>query len=386
MERRLLHLSLLADPLSPFAGGTVGGRQVLVRDSVRAMQREGFGIDVMTAAEGRSSERFALGHLARVVRLPAAGTADPAEAVAAWRRAALEWIGAQDIAYSLLHSHHWLSGALARVLRGDLGIPWVHSPWSMPRLDDRASTDPDRGPLAEADLVVVPYPAFAERVVEVEPAARVRVVNPGVDPGTFFPRDAGPVLKALGQSQRVLLTVVGHQDEGLDALLGAWRQRAERGTLPQGASLVVAGVAAPEPGSEAWERAGVRFLGAITHRTLARYYAAAAVAVLPTRRPSLGMAALEAMASGTPVVASAVAGQSSVVVNQETGLLFDPADSEALLDGALDLYARPSLIRRMGAAAVDHVAAHYTLERMARELAAVYAEATPALLRSGAPA
>lgn len=377
LERRLLHLSMLADPLSPFSGGIVGGRQVLVREAVRAVQAEGYGIDVMTAGGNGTVERSALGHLARVVRLGAvAADAGLADAAPAWGREALDWIQSQRRHYQLMHSHHWMSGAVASHLRGSLGVPWVHSPWAMPdpAQEDATTADAMVSQLRAADWVVVPYPAFADRILELAPHARVRVISPGVDVSTFFQREPGPVLKALGQKHRGLLTVVGHADDGVRALLSDWTDRHRVGALPADAVLLVAGIQAPDGDGEAWQQQGVRFLGALNHRNLARYYAAAAVTILPARHASLGMAALESMASGTPVVATAVPGQASVVVSGETGWLGPAEDTRALLDAALTLQRDATSARALGAAGIAHVAQHYTREQMARALAELYEE------------
>ena len=377
MERRLLHLSLLADPLSPFSGGMVGGRQVLVREAVRAVQSEGFGIDVLTAAGAGTEERSALGHLARVVRLrtvPAGAPMD--EAALAWGREAWDWIRSQRRHYQLMHSHHWMSGAVAAALRSDLGVPWVHSPWSMPDFDaqEPAMADAMRAQLASADWIVMPYPAFADRVAALVPGIRVRVISPGVDMATFFPRDPGPMLKTLGQTQRGVLTVVGEADDGVHALLEEWVRRHESGAIPRDVLLMVAGMDAPAASAADWAARGVRFLGTLPHRSLARYYSAAAATVLPARHASLGMAALESMASGTPVVATEVAGQASVVLTGETGRLVAPLETGALLDAALEIQSQPALARRMSGAAVEHIRAHYARERMAKTLADLYQE------------
>lgn len=377
MERRLLHLSMLADPLSPFSGGMVGGRQVLVREAVRAVQSEGFGTDVMTAAGTGPEERSALGHLARVVRLSGVRPGTPMEEAApVWAREAFDWIRSQRRHYQLMHSHHWMSGAVAAELKADLGVPWVHSPWSMPDFDgeEPSAAQSMRAQLASADWIVMPYPAFADRVAALVPGARVRVISPGVDMATFFPRDPGPMLKTLGQSQRGVLTVVGEADDGVHALLAEWSHRHEAGALPAGATLMVAGMDAPDGRAREWAARGVRFLGTLTHRTLARYYSAAAATVLPARHASLGMAALESMASGTPVVATEVAGQASVVLAGETGRLVAPHDTGSLLDAALAIHAEPAVGRRMGGAAVEHVREHYSRERMAKALADLYQE------------
>jgi glycosyltransferase involved in cell wall biosynthesis len=100
----------------------------------------------------------------------------------------------------------------------------------------------------------------------------------------------------------------------------------------------------------------------VPHPEIMAAFAAAAVVAVPSRWPEpQGLVAVEAMASGVPVVASSVGGLAEVVLPGETGLLVRPGDADALA-GALDqLLADPALRSRMSAAAkvraVDFAAA-----------------------------
>ncbi len=96
---------------------------------------------------------------------------------------------------------------------------------------------------------------------------------------------------------------------------------------------------------------------------------------MPSRWESCPYAALEAMGLGRPVIASAVDGLDEIVVHEQTGLLVTPEDPPQLAD-ALDRFAaRRSDCERLGRPAHERVAALYTIERMARETAAVYEDA-----------
>jgi len=124
----------------------------------------------------------------------------------------------------------------------------------------------------------------------------------------------------------------------------------------------VAGLAADLP--------QLRFLG---RRPDARAFIAAAdVLVNPSTVEGLPVAILEAMASRTPVVATAVGGVPSVIHDGATGMLVPPNDPEALAGAALRLLGDPALAGQLAAGARDLVVRDYGLERMVRAVETLY--------------
>jgi glycosyltransferase involved in cell wall biosynthesis len=77
----------------------------------------------------------------------------------------------------------------------------------------------------------------------------------------------------------------------------------------------------------------------------------ATVVVVPSRRESFGLVAVEAALLERPVVAARVGGLPEIVVHDETGLLVEPDDSAALADAMAFLLDNPPMARRMGARA-----------------------------------
>lgn len=126
----------------------------------------------------------------------------------------------------------------------------------------------------------------------------------------------------------------------------------------------------------------VRFLG--YRDDIPRLLAAADVVVLPSLYEGLPLAAIEALAAGRPLVASAVDGTPEVVIDGETGLLVPPADPLALAAAIERILADPPLAARLGEAGRQHVQQNFGLRRQVEETIAVYRELTGAVKEGAA--
>jgi glycosyltransferase involved in cell wall biosynthesis len=209
------------------------------------------------------------------------------------------------------------------------------------------------------------------------PPDRTEVIYGGADTRRFAP------VPGVGRDG-VLFVGRLTPHKGVDRLLQA---------LPAGASLQVAGSAGhdPHPPERDYpdllrrlaQGRDVSFLGPVPDAGLPDLYRRATVLVVPSvdrtcyGRPVpvselLGLVALEAMASGTPVVASRLGGLAEVVVDGETGFLVPPGDTGALADRLARLVGDRRLAARLGANARDHVLARFTWRVCAERCLAAY--------------
>jgi glycosyltransferase involved in cell wall biosynthesis len=171
------------------------------------------------------------------------------------------------------------------------------------------------------------------------------VVRNGVDTQRFQPQPQAQARAALGLDGAPLLLSVGHlvPVKGHDIALQALAQLAPR--YP-GARLVFVGDGPLRAALQAQAQAlgisaQVHFAGAVPNDQLAAWYSAADLLVLASRSEGWANVLLEAMACGTPVVATAVGGTAEVVGRPEVGRVVPPLDPAALAAGIEAMWAAP---------------------------------------------
>jgi D-inositol-3-phosphate glycosyltransferase len=386
---RIAMISAHSSPLATLGGKEAGGMNVYVRELSRELGRRGVAVDIFTRLQDPSVPTVvALDRNARVINLRAG---PPAPYNKNWLLDHLpEFINhvrcfadGQDLEYDLIHSHYWLSGEAALALRRAWGAPVVHMAHTLGALKNRVARSAEEREterriaierrIAHAvDALVAATPQDMADLIWLCGAARdrVRVIPCGVDLRRFQPRDSAVARAALGlpPAPHRLLLLVGRIEplKGIDALIEAVALlRARRPEWRDDLSALVVGGAAEHERS-AWNaeqrrlhalrvargvERQVRFLGAQSHDRLPLFYAAADVVTMPSHYESFGMAALEGMACGRPVVATCAGGPTYTIADGISGLLTPPGDPVALTDRLEQVLADPALAGSLGAAA-----------------------------------
>jgi glycosyltransferase involved in cell wall biosynthesis len=215
------------------------------------------------------------------------------------------------------------------------------------------------------------------------PSARSETVPYGVDAERFAPgsRAGHDVLAALGLAQRRVIFAAGRlvRKKGFEFLIDAARLLASRRA---DVSLVIAGDG--DLRDELLARAAglpagvVQLIGTRPQSEIGRLAAAADVVVIPSVHDRAGNVdglpnfALEALATATPVVATAVGGLPQVVRHLETGLLVEEQNAELLASAIERLLSDPPLSHRLGGAARDLVTREFGWGRTAERFEAAY--------------
>ena len=252
---------------------------------------------------------------------------------------------ARRVDADLLHAHWLPAGWVAE----RSGKPYVVQVWGTDVELARRAPWLARRVLRRARLVIAASNDLAERARALG-AREVRVIPSGVELPERVGTEADPA-----------------------EVLYAGRLSAEKGVLElldaaAGLNLVVAG--------DGPLRDRIPFArGFVPHDELQQLYARAAVVACPSRREGFGVACLEAMAHGRPVVATRVGGLLDLVVDGETGIVVPPRDPAALRSALERLLADPDLRRKLGSAGRERARTHFSWERVTDATLAAYAEA-----------
>ncbi|MEW2158771.1 glycogen synthase [Streptomyces sp. NPDC007189] len=297
----------------------------------------------------------------------------------------------------LVHSHTWyagLAGHVAKLLHGVPHVVTAHSleplrPWKAEQLGGgyALSSWAERTAIEAADAVIAVSGAMREDILACYPAldpAAVHVVHNGIDTRLYRPDHGTDALTRHGiDPTRPYVLFVGRitRQKGVPHLLRAVRD------IDPGVQVVLCAGApdTPEIDREFRElfeelsrvRAGVFWIPQMLPRPeVIQLLTRAAVFACPSVYEPLGIVNLEAMACGTPVVASRVGGIPEVVDDGRTGLLVDVDDDfEPGLARALDtVLGDPEAARRMGEAGRRRAAEEFGWDAVARRTAALYEE------------
>lgn len=215
----------------------------------------------------------------------------------------------------------------------------------------------------------------ARELVDTYFPARFDVVPNGIALERYDP-DTAPLPQYRDERKNILF--VGRFDESRKGFRFLARAMPlVRGQYPD-ARLIVVGRGDPTPYQRYLRQQGIddaEFAGFVSEDMLPRYYASADVFCAPsTGGESFGLVLLEAMASGAPVVATAIPGYSGVIRNGLDGVLVEPKDEQALAIGLVRVLADRDLRARLRASGLEHVR-QFSWQRVAEQVLVVYERA-----------
>ncbi|MBE9226968.1 glycosyltransferase family 1 protein [Phormidium sp. LEGE 05292] len=376
-----------ADPAAEVVKQDVGGQNVYVRNIGEALAKLGWQVDMFTRKVNPNDAKI-VQHSphCRTIRL-SAGPEEfiPKNELFAYMpeflEAFLKFQNKEGTNYPLVHTNYWLSGWVGLQLQELRNIQLVHTHHSLGIVKYQAAgyqppiaktrLGIEKQILEQANCVVATSPQEQEALRKlVSEAGEIKVISGGTDISNFRLLSKTEARLKLGfdQTEHIVL-YVGRFDprKGVETLLQACAncQAKSLGNF----RLVIAGGEDPHSeGDREDERIkllaqklelteNILFTGRLNHDILPFYYAAADVCVVPSYYEPFGLVAIEAMACGTPVVASNVGGLKFTVIPEETGLLVPPHDVAgfaAAIDRILtdDVWAKK--IRKQASLRVRH--------------------------------
>ncbi|SJZ37495.1 Glycosyltransferase involved in cell wall bisynthesis [Marinactinospora thermotolerans DSM 45154] len=396
-----------ASPLAALGGADGGGQNVHVAELARVLGADGHDVTVYTRrTDPHQPETVEFAPGARVRHVPAGPAREIAKddlvhhmpEFAAWLAA--EWAGERP---DIVHAHFWMSGTAALEAAERVDVPVVQTFHALGTVKRRFQGARDTSPSGRVeaeksvarrvDMVIATSSAEVRELRSwgVAPVA-LSVVPCGVDLDRFTPE--GP---AAPRGERPRLLSLGRlvERKGVETIVRA---------LPgvPDAELVIAGGPAEDElhtDAEAMrlraiaEKIGVaervRFIGRVSREDVPALLRSADVSVnVPWYEP-FGIAPVEAMACGVPVVASRVGGHLDTMIHDVTGLLVPPRDPAVLARRLRRLLADPVRMESYGIAGADRAAARYswpligsqTLERYEEVLRRRSGERTAVVVR-----
>ncbi len=396
-------------PLATLGGKDTGGMNVYVREVTRFLGRRGVHVDVFTRSQDEHVPHVLhdLGHGNRVVHIPAGPEVPmPKQELVNYLPKFVEGIqkfaADKGMHYDLIYSHYWLSGIAAESLKQAWKIPVVQMFHTLGMMKNRIAQSPEEMEgeyringelqvLHMADRIIAPTLAEQAQLYFLYQAdvAKIDIIPPGVDIDHFYPIPPDEAREAidLPVDERMFLFVGRIEPlKGLDTLLRAIAHMRETGIYCQASHyLAVVGGDPSATGenltsemarlqtlcSELGLNDMVLFLGKRDQASLPYYYSAADVLIMPSHYESFGMVALEAMACGTPVVASKVGGLEYLVVDGETGFVVPDNDPIALSEKLSLLLCNPELRERLGQQATAY-ARQYAWENIVTRLLSAF--------------
>ncbi|NYJ02802.1 D-inositol-3-phosphate glycosyltransferase [Nocardioides thalensis] len=385
---RVAMISLHTSPLDQPGTGDAGGMNVYVVEVARQLAEQGIEVDIFTRATSSA--------LDPVVRLTDGVTvrhvhAGPFEGLTKNELPGQLCVFAREVLrteamfplghYDVVHSHYWLSGQVGALARDRWGVPLVHSMHTMAKVKNAALADGDTPEPAQrvigeeqvvdaSDVLIANTDIEARQLVDLYAAepARVEVVHPGVDTALFRPLDdaaRAAARRSRGIPEDAIVPLFAGRIQPLkapDVLLRAVAELLAREpglrrrlVVPVVGGPSGSGLDHPTSLADLAVELGiddvVRFVPPVAQAELAEWYSIATLVAVPSYNESFGLVAVEAQASGAPVLAAAVGGLPTVVRDGRSGLLVDSHDPLAWAAAIGQVAGDPAFRARLAAGA-----------------------------------
>lgn len=382
-------LSAHSCPVGQLGTKDTGGMSVYIRELARELGKQGHRVDVFTRVHDPRDPQFVkLGEGARLVHLKT-GSDDDLDKLALYPHLP-EFAGnledfrrANRLNYDLIFSHYWLSGLAGKTLAGWWQVPHMimfHTLGAVKNALGIGETEPELRLAAEGELA-----RNCQRIIAATErekldlvnyygaeAGNIKVIPCGVNPDRFRPRKAKD-RAALGLDDSPLVVYAGRIEpqKGIDRLIKAMACLTN-GRRPR--LVIIGGDRQSQPEIDRLKRLSgelgladrLTFMGTIAHERMPDYYNAASVLVVPSHYESFGLVALEALASGVPVVSTDVGDMKYIIRQGDTGYVVDDGSPYSIGRGIDSMLSKPA--SRAWAHAISATVAHLSWANIARAI------------------
>lgn len=370
--RRICFLSPHSDPLGRIGDPDTGGQCVYERELARALTQlaPDVAVDVYTRWYEPKSRHDWISERAQVIRIPCGGDAfirkeDLSPIIPEFVAQTRAYAAQHQLTYDLVHGHYWDGGAASLLLLDDWRVPFIFTSHSLGKVKQRNLPDEaiyhysvripkETEVMRQAQAIIAlsrTELGYIDDLYGIDPA-KVKLVPGGVDVEFFAPRGEPATLRrALGipGDENYLVLALGRLDprKGFPYLIEAAPEVVRRVRTAGKSVRVFISAGGHEPLSaeeqaeqrridEAIERAGIgealTLVSKLDLQRVPEYYSAADVFVVPSPYEPFGLVIIEAMACGTPVIATDQGGPPEIISEGSDGYLVHPQDTALLAE------------------------------------------------------
>ncbi len=400
-EQRIALISVHGDPAIEIGKEEAGGQNVYVRQVGEALAELGWQVDMFSRKTSPEQQTIEEHHAnCRTIRLKAGPLKfvprdDGFGHLPEFVENLLEFQRENGFTYPLVHTNYWLSSWVGMQLREIQGSKLVHTYHSLGAVKyNTVKTIPlvastrlgvEKQVLETAERIIATSPQEKEHMRSlVSTKGDIDIIPCGTDIERFGSIEQQAARTHLGiDPETKVVLYVGRFDprKGIETLVRAVSKLHSAKNI----QLIIGGGSRPGE-SDGIERERIEkivaelgmsnttFPGRLSPEILPYYYAAADVSVVPSHYEPFGLVAIEAMASGTPVVASDVGGLQFTVVPEETGLLAPPQDVAAFATAIDRILSNPEWRDKLGQAGRKRVEAKFSWHGVAAQLSDLYTQ------------
>jgi len=403
-----MHIAMISYhtcPLATLGGKDTGGMNVYVRDLTRYLGKHGIHADVFTRSQDEHVPHILhdLEHGNRVVHIPA-GPEVPRpkkelqDYIAEFTTNILDFATQKRIMYDLIFSHYWLSGLAGLELKKHWHVPLIHMFHTLAHLkniiarsdedkEGQYRIDGEQKVIKGANQIIVATKDERKNLIDLYHTKKnkIKIIPPGVDTAHFYPIPKDEAKEYIGMPvDENMILFVGRVEplKGIDTLIQAIAQMRQADVLSRCPHYLYIIGGNPNWGeieaNDEMQRLQelraklelhdlVLFLGKRDQDSLQYYYSAAEMVVMPSHYESFGMVALEAMACGTPVIATQVGGLQHLVQDKVTGFTVPNGNPDALEEKITVLMCKDTLKKIMSANSVSY-AQNYNWDMIVKKL------------------
>ena len=371
MSKKIAVLSIHTCPVNDLGEKHSGGMNVYIESLYKELSDYRYSIDIYTKShKSHPEEIIQISPSLRVIHVN--GIPENVEKNNSFEylpnveRSIEDFVSNNAVRYDIMHSHYWLSGSVGLALSDKWKIPHVSTfhTLAQKKILARVGEYETNERLAvesimatKSDSIIISTQDEADTIKDIYniPTAKLNVIPAGVDLNLFKPKDKYESKKLLGlNTDKTILAVARLEPlKGLDILISAIYKIENNSDI----TLLIAG---DYLNNEIEFRrlqtiinglkltGNIKFLGNIQHNKMPLYMSAADVLVMPSYYESFGLAALEAMACGTPVITSRNSGAKTFIEQGTSGYLIPWNCPEHYAERLEILLKNPILRANMG--------------------------------------